>query len=116
MCPAYWLTIYDDGTVVYIGHHTVTSLGLHTAQISRREVNQLLNEITRSGFFSLDNEYKSAITDLPTFTVSIRMGVRAKTVVHYGLAPRRLFDLEYKIDEVANSAQWVGTFAYRRPQ
>ena len=44
------------------------------------------------------------MTDLPTVITSIKIGNQTKTVSNYGNAgPERLQDLEYKIDEIADS-------------
>lgn len=113
-CPAYQVTIYDSGTVIYEGYGNVESSGLRITQIPRSKVYELIAEVHKAHFFGLENEYKEAITDIPTFTISVRMGVTTKTVVRYGCAPQALIDLEYKIDEVANSDRWIGEHSYLR--
>lgn len=105
-CPGYHLTVYGDGTVIYEGYGAVE--GPQITRISRDKVNELIREINKADFFALNAEYRSAVTDLATITVSLRLGLRAKTVVRYGNAPYALICLERKIDAVANSEQWVG--------
>ena len=110
-CPSYHLTVYGEGTVIYEGYGSVEVTGLQITRIPRNKVNELISEINKADFFALDAEYRSAVTDLSTITVSLRLGLWAKTVVRYGNAPYALICLERKIDEVANSEQWVGRYS-----
>jgi hypothetical protein len=115
-CPAYHLTIYRDGRVVYEGKAFVAVEGTQTTQISAEQVAELVMAFETAGYFSLEENYTVAATDLPTTITSITINGQSKRISHYGIggssdldsAPRELYELENKIDEIVNSNQWVG--------
>lgn len=112
-CPAYKLTLHGDGSVVYQGQSNVAVEGRHEAAISPEKVQELLAEFERVDYYSFKNEYHdpfASMTDFPTTITSLTRDGRRKTVRHYHgdmSAPGELTALEFKIDEIANSAQWV---------
>ena len=110
-CPVYALTIFGNGTVVYVGQDFVQTKGSKETSISTDTVKQLVSEIDKAGYFSLNDSYtKFGVSDMPTVNTSIRMGGKTKTIIHYlgdRTAPKQLTDLENKIDELVNSAQWI---------
>jgi len=110
-CPAYQLTVYGDGTVIYEGSAYVEVRGVQITHIPRSKVQELIQEINKANFFALEHRYESPVTDLPTITVLVRLGLSTKTVVRYGKGPAALLCLERKIDEIANVDQWIGVFA-----
>ena len=115
-CPAYRLTIYGDGRVVYEGKAFVAVEGTQTTQISAEKVQELVVAFEKAGFFSLEDSYTVPATDLPTTITSITLDGQSKRISHYGIggnpevdnAPKELYELENKIDEIVNSEQWVG--------
>lgn len=111
-CPSYSLTIYGNGTVVYTGSEFVDTKGTRVSGISAEKVNLLVSEFERIGYFSLNDSYETPMaTDLPTSATSITLGGKTKRIIHYHgdfSAPEGLTALENRIDEVANSSQWVG--------
>jgi signal transduction histidine kinase len=113
-CPSYKLTIRGDGSVVYQGQSNVAVEGRHEAAISQEKVQELLAEFERVDYYSFKNEYHdpfASITDFPTTITSLTLDGRRKTVRHYHgdmSAPGELTALEFKIDEITNSEQWVG--------
>jgi len=106
-CPDYRLTIYGDGRIVYEGKKFVEVTGLQTAQLSQDKIKQLINEFSRIDYFSLKDEYTESVPDLPTTITSITINGKAKKVVNYHGAPKKLDELENKIDEITNSKSWV---------
>ena len=107
-CPNYELTISGDGKVVYEGKSLVKVTGAQTAQISQDKVKKLVDEFYRVGYFSLQDEYIEDIKDLPTTITSIIIDGKTKKIVNYYGAPKKLNELENKIDEITNSKNWVG--------
>ena len=110
-CPAYKLTVYGDGRVVYEGIRFVAVEGTRTATIGKDKVRQLINEFQAIDYFSLDDEYTHAdATDLPSATTSITIHGQTKTIAHYHgdfSAPEELTALEDEIDEIVSTKQWV---------
>lgn len=110
-CPVYTVTISGDGQVRYEGRHFVNVVGPATATIPREDVERLLARFDEIGFDRLRGEYRGAMTDLPTTTITLVRDGRRKSVVDYGGTsvgmPRAVRDLQAEIDRVAGTAQWV---------
>ena len=112
-CPNYKLTITADGAVVFEGGRFVKSA------ISQERLKQLMAEFDRVKFFSLEDDYlddprvcASNETDNPSAFTSIRINGKSKTVRHYHgcsgpKVPKEITELENKIDEIVNTAQWL---------
>lgn len=107
ICPVYKLTIYEDGRVIYEGEEFVSVTGKQTSRISSDKVKELIDEFYKIDYFSLKDRYEALITDLPTTITSIAIGEQTKRVENYAGAPKKLNELETKIDEITNSKKWV---------
>jgi len=115
-CPVYKLTITADGAVVFEGRRFVKQEGVTINSVSRERLKQLMAEFDRVKFFSLEDDYSeirlSCPTDQPSAITSIRINGKSKTINHYlgclePKVPKGLTELENKIDEVVNTAQWL---------
>jgi Domain of unknown function (DUF6438) len=116
-CPVYKLTITADGAVVFEGRRFVKQEGATVkSAISGERLKQLMAEFDRVKFFSLEDDYSeirlSCPTDQPSAITSIRINGKSKTVNHYlgcrePKVPKELTELENKIDEIVNTAQWL---------
>jgi Domain of unknown function (DUF6438) len=116
-CPVYKLTIIADGTVVFEGRRFVKQEGAPIkSSVSRERLKQLIAEFDRVKFFSLEDDYSeirlSCPTDQPSAITSIRINGKSKTINHYlgclePKVPKGLTELENKIDEIVNTAQWL---------
>lgn len=115
-CPAYSLIIYGNGTVVYEGRMFVNVTGKHTSQISKDKVDELVNEFYSVNYFFFSDRYVEppdmTVSDLPSITTSITINGVTKTVFDYYNAPSELRNLENKIDEIAESYQWIKCEGY----
>jgi len=110
-CPIYTLTIHGDGTVVYEGKDFVKIRGIEESIISQEKIEKLILEFDRADYFSLNDNYvEHTITDAQSVITSITIDGKVKIIEHYHgdlSAPETLSNLEDKIDEIANSNQWV---------
>jgi hypothetical protein len=118
-CPSYKLTIAADGSVVFEGREHVKKTGISKSQISQEAVRQLISEFEKANYFSLKNQYKNPedgcdgwVTDNPSAITAIRINGKTKTVDHYyGCRGAKVLEaltrLETRIDEMANTAQWI---------
>ena len=125
-CPIYKLMISADGTVVYEGQRYVKTAGVAKSRIDQEKLRRLISEFENMDYFSMDDSYGAITlitdssqkrcpefsTDKASATTSIRMNGKSKSVYHYygceGLDRlKELTALENKIDEIANSKQWV---------
>lgn len=110
-CPDYSLTINGDGKVTYEGKQFVKITGTRETTINMESIYQILAEFEEAEYFSLKDSYTGfGKSDMPHANTSISLGNRTKSIKHYlgdQNAPKKLIDLENKIDEIVNSAQWI---------
>ncbi|HKS10477.1 MAG TPA: DUF6438 domain-containing protein [Pyrinomonadaceae bacterium] len=118
-CPAYKLTIYDDGKVEYEGKEFVKRKGKAEGQITKAELEKLIAEFERIDYLNLADNYTleskncpQGWTDNPTAVTSLNWKDKKKTIVHYhGCRGSDVLDqltaLEDKIDQVANTKRWI---------
>ena len=121
-CPDYIVTISADGTVTFEGKTNVKVKGKVQSNISLEKVQLLIAAFEKAKFFSLRDRYawkedgcRQVWIDSNSAITSIVINGKSKSVNHYlGCHrkgdipyPRVLSELEEKIDEVANTDQWV---------
>ncbi|UCH50896.1 MAG: PKD domain-containing protein [Chloroflexota bacterium] len=110
-CPVYSLKIKGDGTVIYAGVDFVQTRGIQETTVSMDTINQLVMEFEKADYFSLKDSYTSfGVSDMPFANTSISIGGKTKAINHYlgdRSAPKQLTELENRIDEIVNSAQWI---------
>jgi hypothetical protein len=110
-CPVYSVTIDEEGTVIYEGVDHVQTKGTKVTTISADAVNQLISEFEKADYYSLNDSYTNFnVSDMPSANTLISIGDRTKAIKHYHgdrSAPEKLTELENKIDEIVNSAQWI---------
>jgi Domain of unknown function (DUF6438) len=121
-CPTYKLTITADGAVVFEGRKYVKQEGATIkSAVSQEQLKQLMAEIDRVKFFSMKDDYSFrtlCAADHPSAITSIRINGKSNRIDHYlGCdrleGPKALTELENKIDEIVNTAQWIPD-KYRR--
>ena len=81
--------------------------GQHTWKIEPAAVQALAREMEAAGFFELQDEYTSRMTDHPTTFTTLKIGSRTKKVKDYVSGPPKLKDIEKKIDEVSGVLKYV---------
>ncbi len=91
----------------------VQEKGRRRSHIDPVRVENLLGQFRDADFFSLKDRYITPMTDMPTYTVSVRIGAESKTVEDYVGAqdgmPEVVTHLENAIDAAANTARWIGS-------
>jgi (2Fe-2S) ferredoxin len=111
MCPVYSVSIFEDGTVIYIGINHVAVTSVQTSSIEQSELDWLVQEMELSGYFEWQDEYTHMlVTDQPTVITSISTEDNYKRITRYDgdpNAPVGLLRFEDRIDRVVNTAQWV---------
>jgi predicted metal-dependent hydrolase len=109
--PSYSLTILGNGKIVYHGIKNVKVVGTKTAQLSKSEVKELVDEFVNIYYFALKDRYDEAsILAMPSVTTSITLDEKTKRIFHNqgSPAPRGLSVLEDKIDKITHANQWTG--------
>lgn len=114
-CPVYRVTLYGDGTVRYDGTNHVRVMGSQAAVIAPERVKALIDEIERSGFYNLRDDYTEvSVTDAPSAVLYTAVNGRKKQVRHYlgdFNAPGVLETIESRIDETAGVQRWTAVTA-----
>ena len=95
------LYLYVDGLLY------VNLTGNKIYYIPKGDVQLLVDEFIEINYFALEDEYLGSITDFPSTTTSITINNKTKNIYDYISGPKKLKDLERKIDEVGLSKQWV---------
>lgn len=129
-CPAYKVTLHDDGRVVWKGADDVAVKGEQTAHVSPDAVLQLREEVDRLKFFdrgtggmipkdpaclregsklTCDYGVYLLCTDTSHTVLTVRRGATTHTVDLDHCSASPLDELEKKIDEAAGSDRWIGT-------
>jgi hypothetical protein len=111
-CPDYTLTIEPDGKVTFQGESYTKVKGAATGVLDGATLTEIATEIKKADFFSLDESYIGAGHDSPTYTLTVEMNGRRKEVSSFATSPRRLDILMDRIDQIVNSAQWIGEETY----
>jgi Domain of unknown function (DUF6438) len=110
-CPAYSVEIAGDGGVTYNGERCVAQKGTHTAHIAPEAVRGLVDQFRKVRFFALPAQYSASVTDLPSFTTSIRFDGVSHSVGDYGGTmigmPQAVRDLEDAVDKTAATQRWI---------
>jgi hypothetical protein len=112
-CPIYKVTVAGDGTVSWHGEAFVKTKGSAVAQIAPEKVRGLFEAFRKAEFFWLFDRYiATGIADVPYHITTIAFDGHTKTVTEYageemGM-PEVVHELEWAIDEAANTAQWIG--------
>lgn len=128
-CPDYKVTIEGNGRVVFetrplldptdvanvhrafSNESGIRVSGTFETTITPEAVAELLEKFKEARFFSLQDEYRSDVTDNPTYIVSIDTGHRQKSVVDYvgkraGM-PKSVTALQDAIDAAAQTDRWI---------
>ncbi len=110
-CPAYSVTIRGDGSVDFNGERYVQIPGKHDARIARDAVMELVRQFESAKFFAAGDKYIAEVTDNPTYTLTLAVGGKTKTLTDYvgeqvGM-PLVITDLENAVDEAAGTERWI---------
>jgi hypothetical protein len=110
-CPAYSVTIRGDGSVHFSGQWYVLIPGEHDVHITSAAVKELVSQFEKSRFFAANDKYIATISDGSTYTLTLTVAGKTKTVKDYegeqaGM-PLCITDLENAVDAVAGTERWI---------
>lgn len=113
LCPSYIVEIRANGNVEYCGELYVQTPGVQSKKVPVESVSALFNKIISSNFLEFDDQYAFYATDGPTYQLQITFDGKTKRVIDYlgnevGM-PQVIVDLQDAVDDVAETAEWVGT-------
>ncbi len=110
-CPIYTVRIRGDGSVHFSGQRNVLVPGEHDAHIAPAAVMELVRQFENARFFAAGDKYIARVTDNPTYTLTLTVGGKTKTVTDYvgeqvGM-PLAITDLENAVDHAAGTERWI---------
>jgi hypothetical protein len=120
--PAYVLTLYEDGRVLFEGHASVKSKGTFTKRIPPAEAARIFAELETANIWEREPRYdveradqggdsrilRVAPTEAPWDNLIARSRGRFKRIDGLFFAPRVLLDLKAHIEEAVGLAEWIG--------
>lgn len=87
-CPVYSTTLYEDGTVVFMGLNHVANLGVHIFEAEPASITSIALRADSLGYFGWQDSYEMMVmTDQPYFITSIRYEDQFKQISRYGGDP-----------------------------
>jgi len=110
-CPVYRLIVFGNGKVAYEGHGFVEYCGEHRGHIPQESVRKLVDLFRQADFFNLFDQYVFHAADENSFTTSITLGGKTKSVDDsrgelVGM-PEAVSDVENSIDQLAGPKVWA---------
>ena len=115
-CPSYQLSLFRDGTILFVGRSHTAIDGEQRSQISDTAVAGLLRELQQQlpamamRYTPDSKNCGQMFTDQATSTLSARLQQGVVTSERYGgcpAAPKALAELEKKVDVLAGSERLV---------
>ena len=112
-CASYEVEVHGDGQVRLLQRRfTFRNPKAYTGNMPPAGLTSLVDEFRKADFFSLKPAYVTDVTDCQGTMISIAFDGRSKSVSEYcGVsagAPRALFNLEKRFDEIVKTKQWLG--------
>jgi hypothetical protein len=116
-CPAYSVSLDENGTVIYNGVSGVKMRGERVHSISIVAVRDLVANFLRINFYSLQDRYTEKklpngqtqiIDHANATTISIDIDGKKKSIYIFYGQPEELLDLQRKLYDVTQIAQYTG--------
>ncbi|MEZ4799900.1 MAG: DUF6438 domain-containing protein [Flavobacteriales bacterium] len=105
-CPIYNVTIMDNGEVYYEGKNFVEKIGNYHTTLDNANLQKIRDKIVAINYFSLQDEYDSPITDIPSVYTTVNYGGQTKTIHDRHKGPRELDELYALVDDILNACNW----------
>ena len=106
-CPVSTLTIYENGTMKFVGEEYSDKEGTFIKSIGQTELRKLVKAFRDANFFSFQSAYRSNIPDLQTVSITFNDGGNSKTVTGKENRPEELMALQNLLDQIADSDGWM---------
>lgn len=106
-CPIYNIVVKQDGSVHYDGINFVDRKGVHTAQLTQEQMEELSEMAKQYGLDQMEDVYDSNITDLPTVTLSVTMDGTRKAIVKRHNYPEDLHKFQQFMDQFFEELEWT---------
>jgi len=106
-CPVYSMDILRNCKVILNAEQFLqVGQGKFKSKLTKRQFDDLISDFKHSGFFELNDFYRSNTSDLPTTFFYFKNQNNAKTIEVYGKWPEELKALEKKLDLLIDELKW----------
>lgn len=102
-CPQYTVSIYDNGKITYNGKLFVDKIGCFSSFISDKELGSIKDFLDQIDFLSLEKEYISSMTDIPSIITEMHVQGQTHKVIDRLEGPESLKKCYKLIDSVIES-------------
>lgn len=106
-CPVYKIIIYQSGYATFEAIMNVQNkAGLYQTEFSTEEMKLISDKAEEIKYFSLEDEYDSPVTDLPSVITQLNVNGKKKTIKDRHHGPPELRQFEKFSDELINGKEW----------
>jgi len=109
-CPTYQIEIFQNRTMVFVGHENVPQLGRHAFEAPQDQIDKIIDAINESNFFSADFVFTGGAGEgFPVTILESNLNGKWRQV-HYSSAaviPDELVELEMAVQEVVALKNWI---------
>ena len=106
-CPVYTMDILNNCKVILRAEKFLEmGAGEFKSRLSKIKYEELIHAFRQSGFFELDEIYRSNVSDLPTTYFYFKDNGEAKTIEVYGKWPDDLTALDKKLTALIDELKW----------
>ncbi len=106
-CPAYKLTILQDGSAIYEGRRFAAREGRYTGHVIPSTMNALKTAADSLGFYRMEDKYDRPVTDLPSVIIRVHTDQRDKQVIGRVGAPEEFKDLTKLAEALLADVEWT---------
>ena len=105
-CPVFTLKVYDNGLAVLEGRQNLKQIGLSHKVLTKKEMTALMAEFENGQLFSLKDEYRERVMDLPTTTLTYIKDGKKKVITGNMGFPKGFNDVVSACMELVQSEGW----------
>lgn len=105
-CPAFRVTIMNDGSATYEGMTFAPREGLYKSTFSKEVVKEIISEAERIGYWDFKEKYDAPVTDIPSTIYEIHHADQQHRVVARVGTPAELKAYGKYLDKVIESVKW----------
>jgi hypothetical protein len=106
-CPAYKVTIYQDGSATYLGRRFAVLEGKYISHVDAALMAELARSADTHGFYDMEAKYDKPVTDLPSVIIRVNAGHGYKQVIGRVGAPQAFKDMAKEVDKLLEGVAWV---------
>lgn len=102
-CPQYLISIYDNGKITYEGILFVDRIGCFSSFMVKEKIDSIKYFLNEMDFFSLQEEYISPMTDIPSVITEVNIDGKTHKVIDRLEGPKSLKKCYKLIDNMIES-------------